>query len=210
MQVGMTIDFTQDTITGGHYFTARNLKDIPIASGVVHKGRIAIHTQDGSVFDFRFKGNGSENGQPLDFENSVGLIGTRRNARRVERVTLSFIGMGQLSEGRRYASFTDLSDPDFEAIIRKWRIAVLTGNYEAAAKYTRFPLRVNGKHGHQMIRNAAQLSQQWDRIFTPAYLLLIKKDMPHDMWGDKSGLVMLGNGDVWFGDNGIEVLNLPD
>jgi len=39
----------------------------------------------------------------------------------------------------------------------------------------------------------------------------IKKDLPHDMLGESASmLVMLGAGDVYFGDKGIEILNLPD
>ena len=42
-------------------------------------------------------------------------------------------------------------------------------------------------------------------------MLRIKKDLLHDMLGENSRLlVTLGNGDVWSGNNGIEVLNLPD
>jgi len=209
-RIGMTIDFKQDIITGGHYFVARDLQDIPFTSGIVSKGHIAIQMKDRSTFELRFKGNGSENGQPLNFENSAGLVGTRRGHARVEKVNLRFQSMGQYSDGQRYSAFTELRDSEFEGIIRNWRMAVLAGNRRETARYTHFPLRVNAKDGHKMIRNATQLSESWDGIFTPLYLSKIKKDVPHDMRGDKSGLVMLGHGDVWFGDKGVEVLNLPN
>lgn len=209
-QAGMTIDIKQGSITGGHYFVAKDLQDILITGGAVHDGHIAISTADGSTFELRFKSNGREHGEPLDFNNSVGLVGTRHNDGRVEKVDLGFLTMGQPREGRRYAFTTDLSDSEFESIVRKWRIAVLTGNRKEAAKYTHFPLRVNANHRHRTIRTPAELSEQWDRIFTPAYLSRIKKDLPHDMLGESSSLlVMLGSGDVWSGDKGIEALNLP-
>lgn len=163
------------------------------------------------MFDLRFKRNGSEQGEPLDFDHSVGLVGTRHDHAGVEKVDLGFLTMGQPSEARRYAFTTDLSDSEFESIVRNWRTAVLTGNRKEAAKYTHFPLRVNADHGHRTIRTPAQLYEQWDRISTPKYLSQIKKDLPHDMLGENSSLlVRLGPGDIYFGDKGIEVLNLPD
>ncbi len=213
-QAGMTIEVKQETITGGYYFIAEDLRDIPI-TGAISDGRIVISGADGSSFNFRFKSNGSEHGERLSFHNSVGLVGTRQNNGRVEKVDLGFLTMGQStglnSESRSYASITDLSDMDFESIVRKWRLAVLSGNRKEAAKYTHFPLRVNARHKRRTIRTPAELSAQWDQIFTPAYLSRIKKDLPHDMLGESSSLlVRLGPGDVYFGEKGIEVLNLPD
>ena len=210
-QAGMTIEVKQQTITGGHYFIAEDLRDTPITSGAVHDGHISIFAADGSTFDLRFKSNGSEHDGQLSFDNSVGLVGTRQKSGRVEKVDLGFLTMGQPSDGGRYAFTTDLSDAEFESIVRNWRIAVLSGSRKAAAKYTRFPLRVNEHHRHRTIRTPEDLSNQWDRIFTPEYLSRIKKDLPHDMLGESASmLVMLGAGDVYFGDKGIEILNLPD
>jgi len=209
-QAGMTIELNQETITGGHYFIAKDLRDIPI-TGAMHDGQIVITGADGSRFDLRFKSNGSEHGERLSFHNTVGLVGTRQNKGKVEAVNLGFLTMGQPTEGRRYAFTTDLNDLEFESIVREWRLAVLAGNRKEAAKQTHFPLRVNAHHRYRTIRTPTDLFNQWDRIFTPAYLSRIKKDLPHDMLGENSSLlVMLGPGDVWFGDKGIEILNLPD
>jgi hypothetical protein len=209
-QAGMTVEVKQDTITGGHYFTAKDLRDIPI-TGVIHDGRIVISGADGSSFDLRFKSNGSEHGEELSFHNSVGFVGTHQIDGKVEKADLGFLTMGQPSEGRRYAFTTDLSDLAFESIVREWRLAVLTGNRNEAAKHTHFPLHVNERRGHRTILTSTELSNEWDRIFTPAYLTRIRKDLPHDMLGENSSLlVMLGPGDVWFGDKGVEILNLPD
>src|SRR5215469_8234501 len=158
-QAGMTIEVKQETITGGHYFIAEDLRDIPITGGAVHDGHIAISAADGSKFDLRFKSNGSEHGEQLDFDNSVGLVGTRQKNESVENVDLGFLTMGQPSEGRRYAFTTDLSDSAFESIVREWRTAVLTGNRKKAAKYTHFPLRVNADHKHWLIRTPVELSE---------------------------------------------------
>ncbi len=209
-QAGMTIEVNQEMITGGHYFIAKDLRDIPI-TGAMHDGQIVISGADGSQFDFRFKSNDSEHGERLSFHNTVGLVGTRQIKGKAETVNLGFLTIGQPSEGRRYALTTDLDDQEFESIVREWRLAVLSGNRKEAAKHTHFPLRINAHHMHRTIRTPTDLSNQWDRIFTPAFLSRIKKDLPHDMLGENSSLlVMLGPGDVWFGDKGIEILNLPN
>lgn len=209
-QVGMTIEIRQQTITDGHYFVANDLRDIPI-TGAIYDRRITISGADGSSFDLRFKGNGSEHGEELSFHNSVGLVGSHQRDGKVEKIDLGFLRIGQPSEGRRYAFTTDLSDLEFESIVRDWRFAVLSGNRKEAAKHTHFPLRVNANHKHRTIRTSAEFLNQWDRIFTPAYLSRIKKDLPHDMLGENASLlVMLGPGDLYFGDKGIEILNLPD
>jgi hypothetical protein len=213
-QAGMTIEVKQATITGGHYFIAEDLRDISITGGTVPNGRIAFSAADGSTFDLRFKSNSSEHGEELSFENSVGLVGTRQKNGVGEKVDLEFLTMGQMEQpsgDRRYAFTTDLTDEKLEAIVRNWRIALLSGNRKAVAKYTHFPLRVNQHRRHRTIRTSEELSNQWNRIFTPKYLSRIKKDLPHDMLGESaSNLVMLGAGDVYFGDKGIEILNLPD
>jgi hypothetical protein len=209
-RAGMTIEANEESITGGHYFVAKDLRDIPI-TGTIHDGRISISGADGSFFDLRLKGNGTEHGEKLSFDNSVGLVGTRQVNGTAEKVDLEFLTMGQPSKGRRYAFTTDLNDLEFESIVREWRLAVLSGDRKEAAKRTHFPLRVNAHNRHWTIRTPAELSDQWNRIFTPVYLSRIKKDLPHDMLGESSSLlVMLGSGDVWFGDKGIEILNLPD
>jgi hypothetical protein len=214
MQAGMTLIVKDETITSGHYFTSKDLRDIPI-TGAIHDGRIAVTGADGSEFELHFKSNGSEHGEPLNFDNTVGLVGTRQFNGKVEKVHFRILTEGQstgeCSECRSYAFTTDLSDAKFESIVRNWRAAVLTRNRKAAAEYTHFPLRVNVHHRHMTIRTPEELSNQWDRIFTPEYLSRIKKDLPHDMLGDNSTLLVgLGPGDVWFADKGIEIHNLPD
>jgi len=94
-QAGMTIEVKQETITGGYYFIAKDLRDIPI-TGAISDGRIVISGADGSSFDFRFKSNGSEHGERLSFNNSVGLVGTRQNNGKVEKVDLGSLQWGRV------------------------------------------------------------------------------------------------------------------
>ena len=59
-----------------------------------------------------------------------------------------------------------------------------------------------------MIRNAVELSAQWETIFTPAYLAALKNDMPHDL-NIIQGQAMLGDGQAFFSDKGATALNIP-
>ena len=123
-QAGMTLIVKAETITLGHYFTTKNLRDIPI-TGAIHEGLITVSGSDGSVFKLHFKSNGSEHVEPLNFANTVGLVGTREFNGKVEKADLGILTVGQGSEGRRYAFTTDLSDAEFESIVRNWRNSVL-------------------------------------------------------------------------------------
>jgi hypothetical protein len=206
-RIGMTLIVKGDNvITGGHYFYAKYLTDIPL-TGTMQPGAVTLKGQDGGSFDLRFKGNGSEGGKPLDFNNSVGLEGTWSKEGKSLPVKLGAGGMSSAVSGW-YADVTDQSDAAFEAKAQAFYKAALAGDKETAAKYVAFPLRVNHNGKGRMIHSAAELTAQWESIFTPAYLAALKKDIPHDM-GVSNGQAMLGPGEVWFGDKGVTALNLP-
>jgi hypothetical protein len=206
-RIGLTLIVKADnTITGGHYFYAKYLTDIPL-TGAMKPGTVMLKGQDGGSFDLKFKGNGSEGAKPMDFNTSVGLEGTWSTDGKSLPVKLDMGGMSSAAS-RWYADVTDQSDAAFEARAQAFYKAALAGDRAAAAKYVAFPLRVNQNGKSRMIHSAAELSAQWESIFTPAYLTALKKDIPHDMSVAK-GQAMLGPGDVWFGDKGVTALNLP-
>jgi hypothetical protein len=62
-------------ITGGHYFYAKYLTDIPL-TGTMKAAALSLDGNDGGAFAQKFVGNGSDGGEPLNFENNVGLEGT--------------------------------------------------------------------------------------------------------------------------------------
>lgn len=206
-RIGLTLTVKGDrTITGGHYFYAKYLTDIPL-TGAMQTGTVALKGRDGGSFDLKFRGNGSEAGKPLEFNNSVGLDGTWSKDGKSLPVKLDAGGMSTAA-GRWYENVTDESDAAFEASAQAFYKAVLAEDKEAAAKYVAFPIRVNKNGKSRTIHSSAELSAQWDSIFTPAYLARLKKDIPHDM-SVAQGQAMLGSGDVWFGSKGVTALNLP-
>lgn len=210
-RIGMTLLLHgSGTITGGHYFYAKDLKDIPLKAGTQGSGLI-LFDPEGGQFALRFKGNGSEAGKPLDLDNSVGMEGRWMKGDSSYPVTLQMERVWTLpADGRWYESVTSESDSAFEAKVQDFYHAVLDGNRTAAARFVDFPLRVNqdGKKSRN-IGSAAELSAQWNQIFTPACLDALREAVPHDMFV-RNGLAMLGhNGLVWFSAKGAQSINMP-
>lgn len=207
-RIGLTVVVKNGAISGGHYFYAKYLTDIPL-NGSAQPGALSLHGQDGGAFALKFVGNGSEGGKPLTFENSVGLEGTWSEDGKSLPVKLTAAGQSPVpASGRWYEMVTSESDAAFEARIRGFYKAALAGDRTAAAKYVSFPLRVNHNGKSRMIRDAAELTAQWGTIFTPAYLAALKNDLPHDL-SVVQGQAMLGDGQAFFSEKGATALNIP-
>jgi hypothetical protein len=208
-RIGMTLVVNSaGIITGGHYFYAKYLKDIPLTAGTQGTG-IILFEPEGGQFALRFKGNGSEAGKPLDFHNSVGLEGRWMKHDSSYPVVLQ---MQQSSEAaanaRWYEGVTSASDAAFEARVQAFYKAVLAGDGATAAGYVDFPLRVNHNGKGRTVASAAELAAQWNQIFTPACIDAFRRAMPHDMFV-RNGQAMLGDGVAWFGAKGAQVVNVP-
>lgn len=197
-----------NAITGGHYYYARYYTDIPL-TGSLQAGGLALKGQDGGAFALKFIGNGSNGGKPLDFTNSVGLEGTWSKEGKSLAVKLNAGGESAVStSGRWYDMVTDQSDATFEARVQGFYKAALAGDRTAIVKYVDFPLRINQNGQSHTVKNAAELAAEWEKIFTPAYIAALKKDIPHDL-GIVQGQAMLGQGEAYFGSKGATALNLP-
>ncbi len=207
-RIGLTLVTQGGAISGGHYFYAKYLTDIPL-TGTVKSGSLNLEGNDGGSFALKFVGNGSEGGKPLNFENSVGLEGTWSKDGKTLPVKLTGGGQSPIAaSGRWYDIVTNESDAAFEAKVQSFYKAALAGDRAVAAKFVSFPLRVNHNGKSRMIRNASELTAQWETIFTPAYLAALKNDMPHDM-SIIQGQAMLGAGEAFFSDKGATALNIP-
>lgn len=209
-RIGMTLAVRGGKVVpDSHYFYARYLKDIPLSGSA--NGEIRLQEPGGGAFALRFRGNGSNGAAPLNFDNSVGLEGTWTGkdgkAFPVELSNVGDPGAAALPGTRWYRDVTDKSDAAFEAQVQGFHKAVLAGDRAGAARYVSFPLRVNVAPGKPlMVKNAAQLAAQWDRIFSPAWLKQAALAMPHDL-NVIRGQAMLGNGLAFFGDKGAEAIN---
>jgi hypothetical protein len=194
------------TVTGGHYFEAKDLKDIPLTVSTQGSG-LLLYAPEGGQFALSFKGG--QPGQSRSFRNSTGLEGRWLKGASSYPVELHIESTTQGSANARwYQDVTSESDAAFESKVQSFRKAVLDGDHAAAARFVDFPLRVNRGGKSSEIRSAAALSSHWDSIFTPACIDAVRDAMPHDMFV-RNGQAMLGNGVVWFGPKGAQAINVP-
>lgn len=207
-RIGLILNMTGQQVAPSRYYYYRHLADIPL-TGEQRDGSFTLREQ-GASMTLHFVGNGSEKGEPLNFDNSIGLEGSWSNGKVTLPVKLRGGGLFTASpEGHWYESITGETDDVFEARTKGFCAAVAKGDSAMAARYVHFPLRVNhGPGKHEQIRDAAQLAAQWKRIFTPAYVARIADASPHSM-AIVQGNAMLGDGLVFFSDKGAEVLNVP-
>lgn len=210
-KVGMSLALNGNAVTRGHYFYYRYLKDIAL-TGTQSGSNVTLH-EAGGTFTLHFVGNGSNGDKPLDFPNSVGLEGTWTDGSKTLPVKLSGGGDRSAADtppGPRYGDISSESDAAFEARAQGFYFAALKGDPKVAARFVHFPLRVNwGPTRHELIRSPKQLVDNWNRIFTPQYLVALRDAAPHDMPVMKSEYAMLGAGLVYFSDKGAEVVNVP-
>jgi hypothetical protein len=207
-RIGMTLFVAGSHSNGGHYFYQKYLTDIPL-SVTEGSGGLILKEQNGT-FTLRFKGNGSEGGRPLNFENSVGLEGTWTSGDGSKTLPVNLRMQGLMPgppDERRYAMVTNESDASFEHRVQAFYRAVMANDRATAAKYVSYPLRVNGKTP-KTLKTPAEFIAAWDTIFTPAYLARLRNDLPHDMFMH-NGMAMIGNGDAWFDSKGAAALNVP-
>jgi hypothetical protein len=208
-KIGMTLLVSASgTVTGGHYFYAKDLKDIPLKAGTQGSG-IVLYAPDGGQFALRFKGNGSEGGKPLNFENSVGMEGRWMNGANSYPVALEMRGSWRGPANTRwYEDVTTESDAAFEVKVQNFYKAVIDGDQATAVRSVDFPLRINEKGKSRTVPSTAELSAQWSQIFTPACIDAFKDAMPHDMFV-RNGEAMLGDGVAWFSSKGVQAINVP-
>lgn len=207
-RIGLILNMSGGKVAPSRYYYYRHLEDIPL-TGELREGTFTLHERDGSM-TLHFVGNGSEEGDALNFDNSVGLEGSWSNGKLSLPVRLRGGGLFTAAPaGHWYQSITDETDDVFEARSKGFCAAVAKGDSARAARYVHFPLRVNqGAGKHEQIKDAKQLAAQWKRIFTPAYVARIADASPHSM-SIVQGNAMLGDGLAFFSDQGAEVLNLP-
>jgi hypothetical protein len=208
-KIGMTLLVNASgAVTGGHYFYAKYLTDISLKAGTQGSG-IVLYEPDGGQFALRFKGNGSEGGKPLNFQNSIGMEGRWMKGANSYPVALEMRGSWQgPANARWYEDVTTESDAAFEAQVQEFYKAVISGDQTMAIRFVDFPLRVNEKGKSRTIRSRAELSAQWKQIFTPACIDAFKNAIPHDMFV-RNGQVMLGDGVAWLGPKGAQSINIP-
>lgn len=82
------------------------------------------------------------------------------------------------------------------ALVQGLQAAVVSGDVAAAARWMRFPLRVNTPDGALEVRDADALGRLWSRVFTHDVASLLLKSPGVRLYCDPRG-VMVGTGQVW-------------
>jgi hypothetical protein len=210
-RIGLTVKHEGNKIVGGLYFYQKYLRDIPI-TGATENSHITLAESGGGTFHLHFVGNGSEKGQPLDFDNSAGMEGTWTDltGKKTYPVSLRGTTIGHSAdEGHRYRDVTNESDEAFEGRVQSLIQAILRNDKAAATRLISYPLRVNGPgQQHREFRNSADVLAAWNDLFTPALLADLQAALPHDMFV-RDSMAMIGDGEAWFDSKGLAVLNLP-
>jgi hypothetical protein len=191
----------------GHYFYDSQLQDIPLTGSV--SGRTVTLTEPGGgVFHLTMKGNGGAGGDGSSFATSTTLAGTWTQGAQTLPVKLDLDSAYEGEPGGHlYADVTSASDGTFEAMVRRFIGAALSGDKPAAAAAVSYPLRINGTHT-TMIRTRAALIAKWDTVFTPAMLAQLRTAVPHEMFVHE-GHAMVAGGLVWFDAKGASAINEP-
>jgi len=201
--VGMTLSIAGNTVAeGSHYYYQKYLKDIPLTGTAGPDLRLS--EPGGGLFVLHYIDN---NAAIVTAENSTGLAGTwSRNGRTVP-VKLTAKGGGSYVLGHRYADVTNKGDAQFEQSIKGFYYAAIAGRPADAARFVAFPLRVNtAPQRLMMIRNASELQQNWNSIFSPAWLKALAAVSPHDL-SIINGQAMIGAGLAFFGEDGLKAVN---
>ena len=191
-----------------HYFYDSQLKDIPLV-GSENGPVLTLMESGGGLFKLKLQGNGGVGGDGRSLATSVAAAGTWTQGAQVLPVKLSMdSAYAGAPSGHLYADVTSASDAAFEARVKRFLDAVLAGNKPAAAALVSYPLTVNGGAHPMSVKSAAQLTADWDSIFTPALLAQLRTAVPHEMFVHESQAMVAG-GAAWFGARGATTLNEP-
>jgi hypothetical protein len=197
-----------ESILSAHYFYSNYLTDIPLIPKE-DGNAIELSESGGGVFQLTLIGGQGTVGQRLDFYNSIGLQGTWSNGKKTYPVKLVFGFGGGGSDNRRWyedvTAGTNMTDQQFEAIVRRFIRGVLTGNRAEAASAVSYPVTLfhSSISGPTIIADKASFLAHWNEIFTPSYIALLRADVPHEMFVHDD-MAMLGRGEAWFDAKGFK------
>jgi hypothetical protein len=189
----------------GYYYIGWQDVNIPLSAEILGK-ELVLSTPNGvSMHLHFFTGRIDPVKQPLNFYNSLGLKGSWTNGKIILPVQLHgrWFHYG-IWHGSWYGSISSEPDSAFEAHARQFLAGALSGNRRKTAGAISFPLHVWNK----TIQTKKELYAQWNQIFTPQYLAILRTIVPHDMLVE-NGRALAANGAVQFDGKGAKFLEVP-
>jgi hypothetical protein len=107
----------------------------------------------------------------------------------------------------RYVGAGSLDDALVERNARRFWEAVKRGDKRTASLMIDYPINVRINGARVSVKSRRRMIELYDRIFSKRYRAAIAHDVPIDMFANDHG-IMLGDGEVWFRDDGrVEALN---
>lgn len=95
-----------------------------------------------------------------------------------------------------------ISDPaHVTQFLTRLQHAVATGDHSAVAALVRYPLTVSSNGRSTTYRNAADLTANYARVFTPEVAAAVTAARPDNLFVRDQG-VMIGNGEIWMNEVG--------
>jgi hypothetical protein len=205
-EIGMTL-FMQQGKPQGNYFYVKYLKDISLSGQYVSERDITLDERDSSgklqgKFHLRFVETDPElkSDKPLTVDVLRGKW-TNTDGQQDLSVRLGLQYSCNIVGSQRYGGAGAASDELVEKNVQGFYFAVLRGDKGETAKYVSFPLSFSLNNQSRTVYNRTAFLRYYDQIFTKAFLGKVAKGIPHHMFINWQG-IMIGNGEVWFDENG--------
>jgi hypothetical protein len=89
----------------------------------------------------------------------------------------------------------------FEKIVQQFRKAVISRNQQVVADLIDYPIGVTIAGKKRALTGPADVTANYDRIFSQSCVKAIRESVPHNMFAKIDG-VMFDGGVIWFGVDG--------
>jgi hypothetical protein len=208
-KIGLTLSstetgkFERGDDVGCSYFYVSQLKDIALKCSIDRNGNFTFKELDErgktrAVFKGKFLQN--------QIDRAEGTWTRAGEARSLPFKMRFFQGVGA-ENGNRYAQIEAKDPAKFEAMVRDFRSAVISGNKQKAVAQIKYPISVSVDGKRVRVRTKAAMLTYYDRVFTKEFIADLSKTVPHNMFAKYTG-AMLGSGIIWFwGDGKVIAIN---
>lgn len=198
LAIGLALIRDSDKQLHGSFFYWRDLKDFAVQGEYTGEHDIVLRQLNAAgavigVFQLHFRQDPDGKRSP-----DAALEGTWTDHHDTYPVSLTMRHQSMVSEQSEI-----VQDRNAQAFY----FAVLKGDKEKAARYVRYPLRIN-VHGKKLARNQTEFLRDYDQIFTRDYLACLQKDVPHHMF-HRGNEAMIADGALWFSENGYAITVNP-
>jgi hypothetical protein len=202
-RIGLTLSstevgkFERGDDLGCSYFYVTQLKDIALNCSIDKNGNFVFKELDErgrtrAVFKGKFLQN--------QIDHAEGTW-TRTGQTRALPFKMRFYQGVGAKDGNRYEQIEAKDPAKFEASVRDFRTAVLSGNKQKAIAQIKYPISVYVNAKKVNVRNKAAMLTYYDRVFDKEFLDSLSKTVPHNMFCKYQGAV-LGSGILWFWGDG--------